>query len=190
MSAQPPGTATKQGIGNKDALLKFLAGRYFAYRAQEEEDAEANEEEEENVNYIEAELGSLSLEGTCKHIGYNGRWNKKADTCYYWWVVATLSMLGEATLAGGDGSRRFILDHTQHRIGGFAKSAGGPPDIYHSYLGLAALATMGEEGLKEFDVGLCCTKETTAKLAKARDGLLDATRKGDGSMWQDDGFWS
>jgi len=42
--------------------------------------------------------------------------------------------------------RRYLLDKTQHRIGGFGKLPGDPPDIYHSYLGLAALALFGLDG--------------------------------------------
>ena len=60
--------------------------------------------------------------------------------------------------------------------------------MYHSYLGLAALATMGDPDLKEFDAGLCCTQETTRKLIRARDGLLESTR-GDRETWSSDGFW-
>lgn len=36
-------------------------------------------------------MGSLSLEEGCRHVGFNGRWNKKADTCYCWWVAGTLA---------------------------------------------------------------------------------------------------
>lgn len=86
-------------------------------------------------------------------------------------------------------SRRYLLEITQHRIGGFGKIAGAPPDIYHSYLGLAALATMGDGDLKEFDVGLCCTKETAGKIERARDGLVEGFRERHGSSWDDDGFW-
>lgn len=73
-------------------------------------------------------------------------------------------------------SRRYLLDITQHVVGGFSKAVDGPPDLYHSYLGLAALATMGDADLKEFDVGLCCSKETTWKIELARDGLLERAR--------------
>lgn len=82
-------------------------------------------------------------------------------------------------------SRRYLFDITQHTIGGFGKVAGAPPDIYHSYLGLAALATMGDGDLKEIDTGLCCTLETTRKIENARKGLL---QDWDGN-W-DDGFWA
>lgn len=81
-------------------------------------------------------------------------------------------------------SRKYLLDITQHRIGGFSKTAGGPPDLYHSYLGLAALALMGDADLKPFDVGLCCSRETIRKIELARDGLLVGKKGFDG-----DGFW-
>lgn len=87
-------------------------------------------------------------------------------------------------------SRRYLLEITQHRIGGFSKIAGAPPDIYHAYLGLAALATMGDTDLKSFDVGLCCSKDTTRKIELARDGLLERVRAESDNGWADDGFWS
>ncbi|KAF5711851.1 farnesyltransferase geranylgeranyltransferase type-1 subunit alpha [Fusarium mundagurra] len=168
-SPHPPEEALKRGVPNRDGLLHFLASRPFAYLAKEEEEDEVEE------NFLESKPGELDL----GHIGFNGRWNKKADTCYCWWVGGTLAILP---------SRRYLLDITQHRIGGFSKSVGGPPDMYHSYLGLAALATMGDNDLKEFDVGLCCSQETTRKIQKARDGLIESMR-GNSKAWSDDGFW-
>jgi geranylgeranyl transferase type-1 subunit beta len=42
-----------------------------------------------------------------------------------------------------------------HRIGGFSKYPGGPPDVYHACFGLTALAVMGEEeGLNVVDGAL------------------------------------
>ena len=117
-------------------------------------------------------LASLTLSDNITHIGYNGRCNKIADTCYCWWVTGALSILGESGLVSAPASRRFLLDQTQHLIGGFAKNAGGPPDIYHAYLGLAALATMGEPSLKEFDTALCISADTVRKIEAGRKGLL------------------
>ena len=184
--------------------MKFLAGRQINYLAEEEEN-----ETEDGENLIEAQLGSLSLEDGCRHVGFNGRWNKKADTCYCWWVAGTLTvshgcvvlsfltselisyqMLGAPFTVSIAPSRRYLLEITQHRIGGFSKMAGAPPDIYHAYLGLAALATMGDEDLKEFDVGLCCSKDTTRKIEEARDGLLNRSGRDARNGWADDGFWS
>lgn len=98
-------------------------------------------------------------------------------------------MLGNDTVVNVAPARRYILDITQHHIGGFAKAVGRPPDIYHSYLGLAALANMGESTLKEFDSGLCCSKETTRKIERAREGLLGRAKE-TSKAWGNDGFWT
>lgn len=85
-------------------------------------------------------------------------------------------------------SRAYLLDITQQRIGGFSKHAGGHPDLYHSYLGLAALALTGDEDLKDLDVGLCCSRETVRKIQLARGGLLrecadGRAERGRGEFW-------
>ncbi|KAL9099117.1 MAG: hypothetical protein Q9163_005343 [Psora crenata] len=83
--------------------------------------------------------------------GFNGRCNKVADTCYAFWVGGSLGMLGKTPLQDFNAIRRYLLDKTQHVIGGFGKICGDPPDILHSYLGLAALATMREPELRSID---------------------------------------
>ncbi|KAF4457035.1 protein farnesyltransferase/geranylgeranyltransferase type-1 subunit alpha [Fusarium austroafricanum] len=177
-SPHSPEEALKEGVPNREGLVQFLASRSFAYLVKEEEEDEVEE------NFLESKTGEIDY----GHIGFNGRWNKKADTCYCWWVSGTLAMLGNSSILSVTPSRRYLLDVTQHRIGGFSKAVGGPPDMYHSYLGLAALATMGDEDLKVLDVGLCCSQETTRKIQKARDGLLESA-KGEGKAWSSDGFW-
>lgn len=210
-------TAVEKGIPDRERLLRFLAGRQFTYLEHEEEEEDLDEDGDQE-NYIQAKMGSLNLEQGSQHVGFNGRWNKKADTCYTWWVAGTLAVslaslrsrhqfpmirvdtmwlincwqmlgVGATDLIDSMPSRRYLLEITQHQVGGFGKIAGAPPDIYHSYLGLAALAIIGEGGLKDFDVGLCCTKETTDKIAKARDGLVDSIRRDAADRWDDDGFW-
>ncbi|KAF7561401.1 hypothetical protein G7046_g2730 [Stylonectria norvegica] len=175
--------ALRNGIPDREGLVRFLAYRQFSYLATEED-----EDDLDNENYLEAQVGKDQIMGNCDHIGYNGRWNKKADTCYCWWVGGTLKLLGNASIINVPGSRKYILDITQHQIGGFGKNVGAPPDIYHSYLGLAALALMGEPDLKDFDAGLCCSTETTRKVERARGGLLESI-KGKCSGWDGDGFW-
>ena len=44
--------------------------------------------------------------------------------------------------------------------------------MYHAYFGLAALAAMGEPGLKEIDTTLAVSVKTAWKIEAARDGLL------------------
>jgi len=81
-------------------------------------------------------------------------------------------MIGQAHLVDANSIRRFLFEQTQHQIGGFGKCPGNPPDIYHSYLGLAALATMKEPGLKEFDPVLCISKQQRKNIDRMRkDGL-------------------
>jgi geranylgeranyl transferase type-1 subunit beta len=68
-------------------------------------------------------------------VGCNGRLNKRPDTCYSWWVGGSLEMLGEGKLISEDGNRIFLLEETQHRIGGFGKEPGYPPGkcFYFAY---------------------------------------------------------
>jgi len=88
-------------------------------------------------------------------VGFSGRCNKFADTCYSWWAGGTLAMLKKTHLLSFNAIRRYLLEKTQHVVGGFGKLPGDPPDILHSYLGLAALAVMKEPGLRSIDPTLC-----------------------------------
>lgn len=183
-SSSHSSSAVDRGVPDRAALVRFLVHRQFNYLAKEEED----DDEEDNENFVETRLGDLSLGNGCTHVGWNGRWNKKADTCYCWWVAGTLSMVGSFHAVNIAPSRAYLLDITQQRIGGFSKHAGGHPDLYHSYLGLAALALTGDEDLKDLDVGLCCSRETVRKIQLARGGLLrecadGRAERGRGEFW-------
>lgn len=84
-------TAVENGIPDRQRLLRFLAGRQFTYLEHEEEQDD-NAEDGDQENYIQAKMDSMNLEEGCRHVGFNGRWNKKADTCYCWWVAGTLAV--------------------------------------------------------------------------------------------------
>lgn len=103
--------------------------------------------------------------------GFSGRLNKVADTCYAFWVLGSLHTLDRARLAETQSLKRYLLEETQHEyMGGFGKLPGDKADLYHSYLGLAALSLCGSEGereqwgLKALDGGMCVS-------VSARDGL-------------------
>ena len=83
-----PHSALQSGIPDRDALISFLCHRPFEYMAKEEE------ETEDEDNLIEVRLGELDLadDGRCRHSGFNGRLNKKADICYAWWVGGALAV--------------------------------------------------------------------------------------------------
>jgi geranylgeranyl transferase type-1 subunit beta len=117
-------------------------------------------------------------------VGFNGRCNKIADTCYSWWVGASLAVslilpnpkphksrahilpqiLNNLPLANLESNRRYLYEKTQHPIGGFGKKVGDPPDLYHSYLGLAALSTMGDTQLKPVDSAACFSVDACRHL--------------------------
>ncbi|OAA60882.1 Terpenoid cylases/protein prenyltransferase alpha-alpha toroid [Cordyceps fumosorosea ARSEF 2679] len=177
--------AADKHIPDTAQLLKFLAHRQFVYHAEDEMDQDEDEE-----NYVEKELAQLQLDQPPALVGCNGRWNKKADTCYFWWAGGALSLLGQESMLHQEAACSYLTSITQHRIGGFGKTTGAPPDIYHSYLGLAAMAVLGEPNLKELDAELCCSVEVAACIAKARDGLLAAEKASVASRWENDGFWS
>lgn len=95
-------------------------------------------------------------------------------------------MLGGLDMVAAASSQRYLLGVTQHRIGGFAKAVGAPPDLFHSYLGLAALALLGDARLRPLDVALYCSAETARSIELAREGLLAAARA---EGFDGDGFW-
>ncbi|KAL7793057.1 terpenoid cyclases/protein prenyltransferase alpha-alpha toroid [Trichoderma ceciliae] len=178
--------AMDRGIADRNGLLRFLAHRQFTYLSKKEENDDGAVE-----NYLEAKLGDLKLDGKYPYTGYNGRWNKKADTCYTWWACSTLRLLDSDSLYDAVPSCNYLLDITQHNIGGFGKSVGDPPDIYHSYLGLTTVALLGGSELKEVDAGLCCSKDATRKIEVARAGLLESLKQRNErrSGWGADEFW-
>lgn len=105
------------------------------------------------------------VEFDAKCAGMNGRINKPADTCYAWWSAASLHMLGHPTMFDTAAAQKYLLEKTQHHVlGGFGKYPDDLPDLYHSYLGLAALSLVGSEEVKEVDAGMCISKEAKARL--------------------------
>lgn len=105
--------------------------------------------------------------------GFNGRTGKPADTCYAFWVSASLEILKTGLsqqLLDGAAADNFILGYAQARyLGGLAKIKGVPPDPLHSYLGLAAISIMDTEarksnGLPRIVPALSITEETHAWL--------------------------
>ncbi|KAI9202945.1 geranylgeranyl transferase type-1 subunit beta-like protein [Polychytrium aggregatum] len=78
--------------------------------------------------------------------GFQGRPAKIPDTCYSFWVGASLHILGYYHLVDTKRDQEF-LKTTETVWGGFGKYPGLPPDIMHSYLGLAAMALNGAHGV-------------------------------------------
>ncbi|KAI0399185.1 terpenoid cyclases/protein prenyltransferase alpha-alpha toroid [Xylaria palmicola] len=178
------------GIPSVPSLVHFLASRQFAYSHSDYDDSDSDPDDDLTSQPL-PELSRLSLHGAgagaAPHMtAFNGRLNKLPDTCYTWWNSGALSLLGEHGLVARGPARRFLLDKTQHLIGGFAKHPGGPPDVYHAYMGLAALANMGDPGLAAFDPRLCVSAAAAARIARARESMLRPAEVGHDGDRDDD----
>ncbi|KAF2222169.1 geranylgeranyl transferas-like protein type i beta subunit [Elsinoe ampelina] len=98
-------------------------------------------------------------------VGMNGRPNKIADTCYAFWVGGALHLLDAGHLLEKERLRKWLLERTAHpALGGFGKHAGELPDVYHSYLGLAALSLIGDESIQKLDATLCISTRAKQRL--------------------------
>ncbi|CAM9419958.1 geranylgeranyl transferase type-1 subunit beta [Lampetra fluviatilis] len=89
--------------------------------------------------------------------GFNGRPNKPVDTCYSFWVGATLQLLDIFQFTDFEKNRRYILSTQDNLVGGFAKWPDSHPDALHSYFGVCGLSLLGEAGLEELHPALNMT---------------------------------
>ena len=100
--------------------------------------------------------------------GFNGRPDKKDDTCYTFWVGATLKLLNddkeETSFANAEilHCLDFVLSTQDGITGGLAKWPELSPDPLHTYLGLAGLALVPFAGLRPVDPQLNITKRARA----------------------------
>ena len=108
----------------------------------------------------------------CAEGGYNGRTNKETDSCYSFWVGATLQMLGSFDDSDHTPTRTFLLAHCQaHKHGGFKKTPEHHQDVLHSFYSLCWLAMSGSPGLRPIDVRLAtCADRLIEGKPAAGDG--------------------
>jgi len=98
--------------------------------------------------------------------GFMGRPHKPEDTCYSFWVGATLSLLGKLHMCDKESSRQFVLSTQDPVTGGLAKWPDTQTDPLHTYLGLSGLGIQGEDGVLEVDPALNISKRTKQWLDK------------------------
>ncbi|XP_075238392.1 geranylgeranyl transferase type-1 subunit beta [Lycorma delicatula] len=104
--------------------------------------------------------------------GYQGRPNKPVDTCYSFWVGATLKLLDVFHLSEPTENRSYILSTQDSIVGGFAKWVDSIPDPLHTYLGLSGLSLLGEEGLLEVDPRLNISKRALKHLEQIHQSWM------------------
>ncbi|KAF9892599.1 hypothetical protein FE257_001001 [Aspergillus nanangensis] len=165
------------GTEGFESLVKWLAARQTSELGDEEDEDEGNSEPDESQS-LPDQFGKIHLEESfhklanlptlttqpIKYAGFNGRCNKYADTCYSFWNTATLAMMDRLQLLDADRNRQYLLEKTQHIVGGFGKSVGEPPDLLHSYFGMVSLAFQGEAGLETVDPVLCASHRAVQHL--------------------------
>ena len=100
--------------------------------------------------------------------GFQGRPNKDEDTCYSFWIGATLAMLGAGALTDGPALGCFA-SCCQGPRGGISKQAGAHPDVLHSYFAIAGLSLVGYPGLRPLDprIGITLRARDAARLQPA-----------------------
>jgi prenyltransferase beta subunit len=74
--------------------------------------------------------------------GYQGRANKEPDSCYSFWIGATLQLLQHLSAdLDVTSSAEFLCCQCQHvKLGGFGKFPGEYPDLVHSFYSLSYLS--------------------------------------------------
>ena len=106
--------------------------------------------------------------------GFNGRPDKKDDTCYTFWVGATIKLLSEDKDEQIANTQilhciEFVLSTQDGITGGLAKWPDISPDPLHTYLGLAGLALAPYPGLRPVDPQLNITKRARAFVENLHD---------------------
>uniref|UniRef100_A0A8C5SHY2 Protein geranylgeranyltransferase type I subunit beta n=1 Tax=Laticauda laticaudata TaxID=8630 RepID=A0A8C5SHY2_LATLA len=96
--------------------------------------------------------------------GYQGRPNKPVDTCYSFWVGATLKLLKIFQYTNYEKNRNYILSTQDRLVGGFAKWPDSHPDALHAYFGICGLSLMGEPGIRKVHPALNVSTRTSERL--------------------------
>jgi len=96
--------------------------------------------------------------------GFNGRPNKPDDSCYSWWIGATLKLLNKDFLINIDRNQIFLHATESTINGGFSKWSNLTADPLHSYLSLASLSLMKHDNLKSIHPALIVSMNIFERL--------------------------
>lgn len=81
--------------------------------------------------------------------GFNGRPEKPMDTCYSFWIGATLKILNAFQFTDYEKNREYLMSAQEAALGGFSKWPGIRPDPYHTYFSICGLSFLNENGLQQ-----------------------------------------
>ncbi|XP_056148047.1 geranylgeranyl transferase type-1 subunit beta [Lampris incognitus] len=105
--------------------------------------------------------------------GFQGRPNKPVDTCYSFWVGATLELLDVFQYTNYEKNRNYILSTQDRLVGGFAKWPDSHPDPLHAYFGLCSLSLLGEPSLRKVHPALNVTQRAFQYLQQLHQTWRD-----------------
>ncbi|KAL3077192.1 hypothetical protein niasHS_013181 [Heterodera schachtii] len=112
--------------------------------------------------------------------GFHGRTNKLDDSCYAFWVGATLSMLNALPLVDWPVLRSFLLRVQDATIGGFRRDDDSAhSDLLHTYFSLAALGIFGEPPIRPLFVPLNISARTYEHWQRIRRRWHGGTASGE-----------
>ncbi|KAM6965172.1 geranylgeranyl transferase type-1 subunit beta [Aplochiton taeniatus] len=106
--------------------------------------------------------------------GFHGRPNKPVDTCYSFWVGATLELLGVFQYTDFERNRNYILSTQDRLVGGFAKWPDSHPDPLHAYFGICGLSLLGEPSLRKVHPALNISHRAFEHLQQLQRAWRDA----------------
>lgn len=96
--------------------------------------------------------------------GFNGRPCKADDSCYSWWIVATLKLLNKEYLINFRENENFLHATESKVTGGFSKLPDSNADPLHSYLSLAGLSLLKHDKLKSIHPALIISMDSFERL--------------------------
>ncbi|EYB84495.1 hypothetical protein Y032_0315g2269 [Ancylostoma ceylanicum] len=98
--------------------------------------------------------------------GFHGRAHKDDDSCYAFWIGATLEILNANHLLDKEKLRSFLLIAQHQPLGGFCKvpDPTGFPDLLHTYFSLAAFSLLREPGFSPIHASLNVSRHVSCMV--------------------------
>ena len=120
----------------------------------------------EQNSFLKSDDRYFKLVRWCIHrqkSGFQGRRNKVPDTCYSFWVGATLKMLDAFDFVDTKACCAFHKT-CEFRFGGFCKFPESRyPDPLHTYFSICALSMMKTKGFKALEPMLCISNRASKR---------------------------
>ncbi|WKX95939.1 hypothetical protein Q1695_012414 [Nippostrongylus brasiliensis] len=103
--------------------------------------------------------------------GFHGRAHKADDSCYAFWIGATLEILNANHLMEKDKLRAFLLTAQHQFMGGFCKipEESGFPDLLHTYFSIAAFSLLREPGFAPINASLNVSRHVYEKMVRSKE---------------------